>query len=86
VLPEDVVPDEVLVYPENALAVAVFLDLGTQWRHGGMGGVTGLDYAVLPAVFELRGIAPEERPDLFDCLRVMEREVLVMMAEQRKNG
>lgn len=49
----------------------LFCDLQTQWRTG-MAGITGLDYAVLPAVFRLRGIKRSEQQSLFDDLRTME--------------
>ena len=55
----------------------------TQWRIG-MNGATGLDYSALPAVMELMGMDPEEKPQIFRDVRVMEREALAVMAEARE--
>lgn len=66
-------PAEVEVYPENWLAVRVFDAMSSQWRMG-MGGPTGLDYAALPVVFDLLHV--EDRPAVFDDLRVLERAAL----------
>lgn len=67
------------VWPDNMPSVEVFADLMTQWRRAGMAGVrAGLDYAVLPAVFAIRGIPKKQQPELFDDIRVMENAVLNM--------
>lgn len=67
------------VWPDNMPAVEVFIDLMTQWRRAGMAGVrSGLDYAVLPAVFAIRGIQKKQQPAIFDDIRVMENAVLGM--------
>lgn len=80
---EDVEVGEVEVWGENAEAVAVFVQVGTQWRHG-MGGITGLDYGALEAVLRIRRVARADRPEVLDAVRTMERAVLEMKAE--KNG
>lgn len=49
-----------------------------------MNGATGLDYSALPAVMELMGMDPEEKPQIFRDVRVMEREALAVMAESRE--
>ena len=74
------------VWPENWQALETFSALQTQWRIG-MGGPTGLDYAVLPAVMDLQHIPAPDRPALFDSLRVMEAEALRVFADRQKlNG
>lgn len=45
----------------------------TQWRVGPCG-ATGLDYAALPAVLNIRKV--KDREDVFECLQVMERAAL----------
>lgn len=84
-LPEDLEQD-IAVFPDNELAVAVFLAMATQWRHASMGGVTGFDYAALPAVMDLCEVEPARRRDVFGDLRVMERAVLELKAEERADG
>lgn len=69
------------VAPDNWPAALMFSALQTQWRIG-MNGATGLDYAVLPAVFDLHGVATEDRGDVFECLRIMEGAALEAMAEE----
>jgi hypothetical protein len=69
------------VWPENAAAFEAFAALQTQWRVG-MGGPIGLDYAAVPVVLELQGVAPSERRRVFDDLRVMEAEALKVFSEK----
>lgn len=83
--PEDVDPGDCVVYPENQLAVAVFIAMATQWRHG-PGGITGFDYAVLPVVMDFCEVEQEVRRDVFADVRLMEGTVISMVAEQRKDG
>ncbi len=77
--PEDV-QEDVELYPDNALAVAVFLELATQWRHG-PAGITGLDYKAVFAAMDERGLEGDDRRDAFAGVRVMERAVIKMKAE-----
>ncbi|GAB7082285.1 DUF1799 domain-containing protein [Megalodesulfovibrio paquesii] len=72
---------DVDVYPDNWPALWIFKDLATQWRVG-LAGATGLDYAALPAVLDLRGVPQAERADLFDCLQVLEAETLTAWHEE----
>jgi len=44
-----------------------------------MGGPIGLDYNALPVVFRMNGVARNDQPELFECLRVMESEALSLM-------
>lgn len=73
--------DETSIYQDNAKAVMVFVDIMTQWRTGAAGAV-GLDYNVLPMVFDLRKIEGEERAEVFDGVRVMESAALEAMRKK----
>ena len=70
-------------WPDTEAAVHLFLDMSTQWRSG-FAGRTGLDYAALPAVLNLRAIPAADRERLFDDLRVMEIETLTLQAKEAK--
>lgn len=54
--------------------------MGTQWRVG-MSGAIGLDYNALPVVMAMTGIPENERPAVFEDLRVMETAALKAMEE-----
>lgn len=73
------------VLPQNREAVVLFEAMRTQWRTG-FGGPTGLDYSVLPTLFQLHGVKRSKRRELFEDLRAMEIEVLSMFGEQRSGG
>lgn len=77
----DVELPSVEVYPENWLALTVFLALQTQWRTGPAGAV-GLDYAVLPLVEQRIGVQRSKRRDVFAALQVLEGEVLTAWRER----
>lgn len=68
------------VWPDNVPTIAVFIAMCTQWRVG-MSGATGLDYAALPVVMRLNGIAAKDRPDVFEGIREMEDAALAKMHE-----
>ncbi len=70
--------------PENVMAFGVWNSLRTQWRVG-WSGPTGLDYAVLPAVFDLMGIAAGERMDIFDAVRACESVALECLHDGRND-
>ena len=71
------------VWPELWPALELFSALCTQWRVG-MGGATGLDYTALPVVMDMLEIAPEDRRERFEEVRVMERAALEVMSEKAK--
>ena len=73
------------VWPENEAALRLFSALQTQWRVG-MGGPTGLDYAVLPAVMDLQDVAHAARSALFADLRIMESEALKVFTDGRNQN
>lgn len=77
---EDFEGDAVEIWPENLPAYELFNALGTQWRTG-MGGATGLDYNVVPAVLRLQAVPRADWPQLFADLRVMEAAALQVMRE-----
>lgn len=70
--------NEVEVWPDNVRAIGVFVRMSTQWRVG-MGGASGLDYSVLPAVMRLTGVPVEERADVFESVRILEEAALKTM-------
>ncbi len=70
--------DDVQVWPEHWAALELFTCLLTQWRSG-FNGATGLDYAVLPVVFELQGVEKDQQRARFDELQIMERAALEAM-------
>lgn len=63
-------------------AVELFAAMSTQWRVG-MAGATGLDYAALPAVFDLYDVPKGQRRERMDEIRIMEREALAVIAERK---
>ena len=74
----DLLPE---IGPDERDAVALFLNLSTQWKHVGMSAVrSGIDYAVVPTVAAMLGIATG--PAMLADLRAMEHEALVRMAAQ----
>lgn len=64
------------VWPENWRAFGLFASLQTQWRTGGMGGVTGLDYNVLFHKMDRMKLSAEEYEQLEDDVRTMELAAL----------
>lgn len=82
---EEIPEDIILVWDINWSAFNLFLALATQWRVG-MGGATGLDYAVIPAVAKMLGIKKKELNAMFHDLQVMENEALVTMGENQKDA
>jgi hypothetical protein len=82
-LANSLAPQDVMVWPEHGQALELFAALATQWRTG-MSGPTGLDYPAIAAVMELQDIAPEDRRERFDEMRVMEREALDVFSDERQ--
>jgi len=71
------------VWPENETIVRVFIAMGTQWNVG-FGGAIGLRYEALPVVFDVLGIAADERIAVFGGLRTMEHAALEEMSRGRQ--
>jgi hypothetical protein len=73
---------DVEVWPDCVLSINVFINLGTQWRHG-YSGKTGLDYGCVPDVLRLLGIARREWPVIFEDLRVLESAALETIYKEK---
>ncbi|HHX3461581.1 DUF1799 domain-containing protein [Citrobacter braakii] len=78
--PEDV-EDDVGILPSILEAFTIFSALATQWRVGASG-ATGLDYNVLPWMFELHGV--EDAATCMADLQIMESEALKVMHKETK--
>jgi hypothetical protein len=76
---EDFETEPVEVWPENWAAFKVFSDLRTQWRSGGMGGVTGLDYNVLFRKLDRLSLSADEYDQMEDDVRIMEASALSLI-------
>lgn len=74
---------DVEIWPDQALTVDVFTAMLTQWRISPAGGVTGLDYAALPAVMDFMAVPAADRPEVFQGLRIMERAAVTALRAQK---
>lgn len=72
---EDYPPPVAHLWPENWLVLEIFSRYCTQWRVG-PSGVVGLDYSVLFLEIDRHGLTGDEREDLMDALRVVERAAI----------
>lgn len=72
------------LWPDNVQAWQAWLGVQTQWRIGGMGTVTGLDYAGVRAWLDEEGIAGDERRELWSVICACEREVLGVWHQRRR--
>lgn len=73
------------LWPENVRTFGIWQGVQTQWRVGGMGSVTGLDYAaVLAYLREVAGLKRGAAKDIFGQLQAMEAAVLGEWARQRE--
>lgn len=70
------------MWPDNAAAVNVFVQMSTQWRTG-FAGATGLDYNVLPSVLRLGNVPRKEWPEILESIRVLEDAALETMRKKR---
>ncbi|MFB0711475.1 DUF1799 domain-containing protein [Buttiauxella noackiae] len=75
--PEDV-EETVEIVPSVWPSFAVFSSLATQWRVG-TGGATGLDYNVLPWVFQMHGV--EDAAACLADIQIMENAALIAMSK-----
>ncbi len=78
------------LWPDNVATYNVFVCLLTQWRIAGIDGEgtlirTGLDYSALPEIWRRCKIAPAERDEVFEGVRIMEDSALEQMRENRAN-
>ena len=79
---EDVAADPVDIWPDNVAAFQIFSFMGTQWRVGGMGGATGLDYNVMYRKMDRLSLSPADYDDLEADLRIMEGAALDCMHQK----
>ena len=63
--------NNVYIYPDNWDSFMVFEFMSTQWRVV-TGGVTGMDYNVIPLAIETLGIDKKDTPEIMQSIRVME--------------
>ena len=75
----------VWLWPCNVAAWNHWVEVQTQWRSGGMGGATGLDYAGVLAYLHQREPKHKKRSHIFDCIRAAEGAVLDVWAKQRED-
>lgn len=67
------------MFEDNWESVIFFIDLSTQWHIvSGMNGerVTGLNYQSVESAMNIQQIPQENRRDLFNDLKIMERSAL----------
>lgn len=67
-----------VLWPENWNAWSAFTLLQGQWRCGPSGPI-GLDYVVVFAELEHRGITGEDRDDTINALRVVEAAAIKIL-------
>lgn len=82
---DEIPVEEILVWDINWNTFNLFHALTTQWRVG-MGGATGLDYSVIPAVGKMLGFKNKQINEMFSDLQVMENEALITMGENQKDA
>ena len=80
---EEMPLEDVMVWDINWPSFEVFNDLSSQWRIGGMGDATGLDYNVIPMVAKMHGYKGKRLKEIFSDIKVMENEALITMGENR---
>ena len=73
------------LWPCNAAIWQHWLALQTQWRAGGMGGATGLDYAGVRAYLDECHLQPPDRADVWAGITAAERGTLDGWAEKARN-
>lgn len=79
---EDVAADPVDIWPDNVAAFQIFSFMGTQWRVGGMGGATGLDYNVMYRKMDRLSLSPDDYDALESDLQIMESAALELMHQK----
>lgn len=84
-LVEDQKPSQVeYLWPENVRTWIVWNEVQTQWRTG-MSGATGLDYAGVRAHLDEVGLEGDERRQVYDGIRAMERATLSALSALREH-
>lgn len=78
---EDEEPEELYFDDDMMLAWTVYQAASTQWRVG-MNGATGIDYSVLPFLFDVYNVKDKEMT--LNDLRILECKALEMMQVRQK--
>lgn len=78
---EDEEPEELFFDDDMMLAWTVYQATSTQWRVG-MNGATGIDYSVLPFLFDVYNVKDKEMT--LNDLRILECKALEMMQVRQK--
>lgn len=78
---EDEEPEELFFDDDMMLAWTVYQAASTQWRVG-MNGATGIDYSVLPFLFDVYNVKDKEMT--LNDLRILECKALEMMQVRQK--
>ncbi|AAZ29264.1 hypothetical protein [Escherichia phage e4/1c] len=78
---EDEEPEELHFDDDMMLAWTVYQAASTQWRVG-MNGATGIDYSVLPFLFDVYNVKDKEMT--LNDLRILECKALEMMQVRQK--
>lgn len=78
---EDEEPEELSFDDDMMLAWTVYQAASTQWRVG-MNGATGIDYSVLPFLFDVYNVKDKEMT--LNDLRILECKALEMMQVRQK--
>lgn len=73
------------LWPCNVAAWQHWQGVQTQWRVGGMGGATGLDYAGVRAYLDECGLGGDDRQAAWRGICACESATLVAWGEQRAN-
>lgn len=78
-------PATFYLWPCNVKTWGLWQSLQTQWRYGGMGSATGLDYAgVLAYLRQVAHIRERDLADHFAGIQAMERACLQVWADQHR--
>ena len=77
--------NDVYLFPDNWEIFSVFEFMSTQWRTVS-GGVTGLDYNVIPLAINALGIKKKHTPEILSGIRIMESVAISVMHENQKNN
>lgn len=75
--------DPIDIWPDNVNAFQIFSFLGTQWRVGGMGGATGLDYNVMYRKMDRLSLSPDDYDELERDIQIMESAALAYMHRKK---
>lgn len=86
-MPEDFIhaSEPVVVWPENRESVQVFLAMRHQWRVGGMGSYTGMDFGQLDRFLRSLRIRRRNHKRVFMDLLILEDAALAEIHKPDEN-